>query len=127
MSKEHKFYRCNHCNNMITMLESSGVPVICCGEEMEELAANTIDASKEKHVPVVSMVGNTILVEVGSIAHPMEEKHYIKWIYLQTKRGGQIKNLVPQEEPRAVFSLDDDEVVAIYEYCNLHGLWKTEL
>jgi superoxide reductase len=127
MSKEHKFYRCNHCKNMITMLESSGVPVICCGEEMEELMANTIDASREKHVPLVSMVGNTILVEVGSIAHPMEEEHFIKWIYLQTKRGGQIKNLVPREEPRAVFSLDDDEVVAVYEYCNLHGLWKTEL
>lgn len=127
MSKEHKFYRCNHCKNMITMLESSEVPVVCCGEEMEELMANTIDASREKHVPLVSMVGNTILVEVGSIAHPMEEEHFIKWIYLQTRRGGQIKNLVPREEPRAVFSLDDDEVVAVYEYCNLHGLWKTEL
>jgi superoxide reductase len=109
------------------MIHSSGAKVVCCGEEMEELVANTVEASQEKHIPVVSIVGNTVLVEVGSISHPMEEKHYIQWIYLQTKHGGQRKCLAPGEEPKASFALDNDEVVAVYEYCNLHGLWKTEL
>lgn len=127
MCEEHKFYRCKHCGNIVGMIHNSGVPVVCCGEEMEELVANTVDASKEKHVPVVSIVGNTVKVEVGGVHHPMEEKHYIQWIYLQTKNGGQRKCLKPGDEPVAAFALDNDEVVAVYEYCNLHGLWKTEL
>lgn len=127
MCEDHKFYRCKHCGNIIGMLHNSGVPVVCCGEEMEEMVANTVDASKEKHVPAVSIIGNTVKVDVGTIPHPMEEKHYIQWIYLQTKKGGQRKCLKPGEEPAAVFALDNDEVVAVYEYCNLHGLWKTEL
>ncbi|MBP1756594.1 MAG: hypothetical protein H6Q59_2992 [Firmicutes bacterium] len=127
MGDEHKFYRCKHCGNIVGMIHNSGVPVVCCGEEMEELVANTVDASKEKHVPVVSIVGNTVKVEVGGVHHPMEEKHYIQWIYLQTKNGGQRKGLKPGDEPVATFALDNDEVVAVYEYCNLHGLWKTEL
>ncbi|MDF2904771.1 MAG: hypothetical protein K0R34_92 [Herbinix sp.] len=127
MSDEHKFYRCKHCGNIVGMIHNSGVPVVCCGEEMEELVANTVDASKEKHVPAVSIVGNTVKVDVGTIPHPMEEKHFIQWIYLQTKNGGQRKGLKPGSEPTAVFALDNDEVVAVYEYCNLHGLWKTEL
>ena len=127
MCEEHKFYRCKHCGNIVGMIHNSGVPVVCCGEEMEEMVANTVDASKEKHVPAVSIVGNTVKVDVGTIPHPMEEKHYIQWIYLQTKKGGQRKCLKPGEEPVAVFALDNDEVVAVYEYCNLHGLWKTEL
>ena len=127
MCDEHKFYRCKHCGNIVGMIHNSGVPVVCCGEEMEELVANTVDASKEKHVPAVSIVGNTVKVDVGTIPHPMEEKHYIQWIYLQTKNGGQRKCLKPGSEPTAVFALDDDEVIAVYEYCNIHGLWKTEL
>lgn len=127
MGKEHRFYRCNHCGNIIGVIHNAGVPMICCGEKMEELVANTVDAAKEKHVPAVTKDGNLIHVEVGSIAHPMEEKHYIQWIYLQTKKGGQRKSLSPGEEPKASFALVDDEVVAVYEYCNLHGLWKTEL
>ncbi len=127
MGNEQKFLRCKHCGNIVGMIHNSGVPIICCGEEMQEMVPNTTEAATEKHLPVVSIVGNTVLVEVGSVLHPMEEKHYIQWIYLQTKRGGQRKNLAPKEEPKAVFALDDDEVVAVYEYCNLHGLWKTEL
>ena len=127
MCEDHKFYRCSHCGNIIGMIHNSGVPVVCCGEEMEEMVANTVDASKEKHVPAVSIVGNTVKVDVGTVPHPMEEKHYIQWIYLQTKSGGQRKCLKPGDEPVAVFALDNDEVVAVYEYCNLHGLWKTEL
>jgi superoxide reductase len=127
MCKEHKFYRCKHCGNIVGMIQSSGEKIVCCGEEMEELVANTVEASKEKHIPVVSIVDNTVLVEVGSVTHPMEEKHYIQWIYLQTKHGGQRKCLAPGEQPKATFALDDDEVVAVYEYCNVHGLWKIEL
>ena len=127
MCEEHKFYRCKHCGNIVGMILNAGVPIICCGEEMEELVANTVDAAKEKHVPAVSIVGNTVKVDVGTVPHPMEEKHFIQWIYLQTKNGGQRKCLKPGSEPTAVFALDNDEVVAVYEYCNLHGLWKTEL
>jgi len=127
MCKDQKFYKCKHCGNFVGTINDSGVRMVCCGEEMEEIVANTTEASTEKHLPVVSIVGNTVLVEVGSVAHPMEEKHYIQWIYLQTKHGGQRKCLAPGEEPKAVFALDNDEVIAVYEYCNIHGLWKTEI
>lgn len=127
MHKEPKFYMCKHCSNIIEKLYDSGVSIVCCGEDMEELVANTVDASKEKHVPSVSIVGNIVQVDVGDVLHPMEEKHYIMWIYLHTKKGCQRKDLVPGEEPKAVFALDDDEVIAVYEYCNLHGLWKKDI
>lgn len=127
MCEDVKFFRCQHCGNLIEMVHNSGAKVVCCGEPMEELTANTVDASKEKHVPVVSIVGNTVLVEVGGVPHPMEEKHYIQWIYLETKSGIQRKCLAPGEEPKASFALDNDEVIAAYEYCNIHGLWKTEV
>lgn len=127
MNKELKFYRCEHCGNIITKLYDSGVATVCCGEEMGEIQANTVDASQEKHVPSVSIVGNIVKVEVGSVPHPMEEKHYIMWICLQTKKGFQIKYLDPGEEPNALFALEDDSLLAVYEYCNIHGLWKTEL
>jgi superoxide reductase len=124
---EHKFYKCKHCGNIVGMIHSSGAPLTCCGERMEELVPNTVDAAKEKHVPVVTVEGNKVVVEVGSVAHPMLEEHFIQWIYLQTKNGGQRKCLAPGQEPKATFALEDDEVVAVYEYCNLHGLWKTEV
>ncbi|HWT76804.1 MAG TPA: desulfoferrodoxin [Mobilitalea sp.] len=127
MSKEPKFYRCKHCGNIVEIVQDSGVTVKCCGEEMELLEANTVEASKEKHLPAVSIVGNAVMVEVGTVPHPMEEKHYIQWIYLLTKNGLQRKYLEPGKEPKAVFALDHDEVIAVYEYCNVHGLWKTEL
>lgn len=127
MCKDHRFYRCKHCGNIVGMINASGVPVVCCGEKMEELVPNTTEAATEKHLPAVTILGNTVQVEVGSVAHPMEEKHYIQWIYLQTKNGGQRKCLAPGDAPKAIFALYDDEVVAVYEYCNIHGLWKTEL
>lgn len=123
-----KFYLCELCGNLVGMIQESGVKMVCCGKEMTLLKANTEDASTEKHVPVVSVVSNTVKVDVGSVLHPMEEKHYIQWIYLETKNGGQMKRLKPGEEPKATFALSDgDEIVAVYEYCNLHGLWKTDL
>jgi superoxide reductase len=127
LQKAPKFFICRHCGNIIEKLLDSGIPVVCCGEEMGELVANTVDAAKEKHVPSVSIVGNIVQVDVGDVLHPMEEKHYIMWIYIHTKSGGQRKDLLPGEEPKAVFALDDDEVIAVYEYCNLHGLWKKDI
>jgi superoxide reductase len=124
---ETRFYRCEHCGNIIGMIHSSGVPVVCCGEPMKLMEANTVDASKEKHVPVVTVEGDTVIVAVGSAPHPMVPEHFIQWIYLQTERGGQRKALKPGEEPKATFVVKDDKLVAAYEYCNLHGLWKTQL
>lgn len=122
MSKA-KFFLCRHCGNLVSMVHSSGVPMVCCGENMTELTANTADAAGEKHVPVVTVDGNTVTVKVSSVIHPMEEEHYIQWIYLETEKGGQIKHLKPSEEPVAVFVVEDDEPVGAYEYCNLHSLW----
>jgi len=127
MKKEPKFYRCKHCGNIIVKIYDSGVVPVCCGEKMEELVPNTVDASKEKHVPSVTVVGNIVQVEIGEVPHPMEEKHHIMWIYLHTKKGYQRKDLAPGDEPKAVFALDDDEVISVYEYCNIHGLWKKDM
>lgn len=123
---EVKFYRCRHCGNIIAYVINSGVPVVCCGEKMQELVANTVDASSEKHVPVVSRECNVVTVKVGSAEHPMTEEHYIQWICLQTKFGNQRKALVPGEKPEKCFAVcEGDEVIAAYAYCNLHSLWKS--
>ena len=121
-----KFYRCNHCGNIIVYAYSKGVPVVCCGEKMTELVPGTVDASKEKHIPVAEVKGNTVEVVVGSVLHPMTEEHSITWVYLETDRGGQRKNLTPGEEPKVTFALADEKPIAVYAYCNLHGLWKVE-
>lgn len=120
-----KFYKCEHCGNIIAMVKDAGVPVVCCGQKMTELVANTEDAAQEKHVPVYEVKGNIVEVTVGSVEHPMLEEHYIQWIALQTNLGNQRKALKPGEAPKAAFALLDGETVeAVYEYCNLHGLWK---
>ena len=122
---ELKFFKCEHCGNIIEMVEDKGVPVVCCGQRMTELVAGTSDGAREKHVPVYEVNGNTVHVKVGEVAHPMIPEHYIEWIALQTKNGIQRKELKPGEKPEANFALcDGDEVVAVYAYCNLHGLWK---
>jgi len=124
---QNKFFICEHCGNIIGMIYASGVPVVCCGEEMKELVPNTVDASLEKHVPVVSRSGNVVKVVVGSVNHPMEEKHFIKWIALQTSKGNQRKELAPGNEPVAEFLVhDDEEVEKVFAYCNLHGLWASK-
>lgn len=123
-----RFFICNHCKNIITMVEDKGVPVSCCGEKMTELVPNTTDAAGEKHVPVVSVDGSKVAVKVGEVTHPMLEEHHISWIYLETTNGGQMKYLPHTGAPEAVFVLAEGEkAVAAYEYCNLHGLWKKEL
>ncbi len=122
---EMKFYRCAHCGKMIAVVKETGVPVYCCGEPMQEVVPNTVDAAQEKHVPVYEVSGNTVHVKVGSVTHPMLPEHYIEWIALQTKQGNQRKQLKPGDAPEACFAIcDGDEVEAVYEYCNLHGLWK---
>lgn len=124
---DHKFFVCKHCGNIVGLIHNAGVPLVCCGEPMQELKANTTDAAQEKHVPVVTVEGDKVTVSVGSVSHPMTSEHSIQWIYLQTKHGGQRKALLPEEEPKAVYKLIDDEPVAAFAYCNLHGLWKTDI
>lgn len=122
-----KFFICKHCGNLIGMLHDSGARIVCCGEPMHELTANTVDAAVEKHLPAVETVENEVRVKVGSIDHPMAPEHHIEWIYLETTQGGQRKALNVGELPAASFTLcGEDKPVAVFAYCNLHGLWKTE-
>ncbi len=122
---EQKFYICETCGNIIEMVKDVGVPVMCCGKKMKELAAGTTDAALEKHVPDYKVEGNRVIVTVGSVEHPMLPEHYIEWVALQTKQGVQRKFLRPEDKPTTCFSLcDGDEVEAVYAYCNLHSLWK---
>ena len=108
---EMKFYRCDHCGNIVTFVHASGVPVMCCGQK--------------KHVPAAAVEGNLVTVQVGSVEHPMLEEHHIEFVAVETNQGSQIKYLKPGEKPRAQFVLANGEsLVAVYEYCNLHGLWK---
>ena len=122
-----KFYICKHCGNLIEKIHDAGVPVICCGENMHELIPNTVDASGEKHLPVAVVEGGRVKVNVGSVDHPMIPEHFIQWIYLQTEQGSQLKRLQPDQEPNVSFLLGEDKAVAVYAYCNLHGLWMAEL
>ena len=122
---KQKFYVCEHCGNIITKVNDSKVPVMCCGQPMKEMVPGTTDAAVEKHVPVYEVEGNVVNVKGGSVDHPMIPEHYIQWIVLETKEGFQIKYLEPETPPVASFSLTEgDEVVAVLEYCNLHGLWQ---
>lgn len=120
-----KYFICEHCGNIIEMVDDKGVPVMCCGQKMTELVAGEKDAALEKHVPVYSVKDGVVEAKVGEAEHPMLEEHYIKFIAVETKNGYQRKTLNPGEKPEACFALcDGDEVIAVYEYCNLHGLWK---
>jgi len=125
MCKEPKFYVCKHCGNMVSMLHDSGVKMICCGEEMTELVANTTDAAVEKHVPVITVQDDVVTVTVGSVPHPMTPEHKIVWIYLQTEKGEQLNCVDTQDKAETTFKLTEgDKIIAAFEYCNLHGLWK---
>ena len=127
MCNNNKFYICEHCGNMIGMIHDAGVPMMCCGKKMTKLEPGVVEASHEKHIPLVTVDGNAVTVTVGSVAHPMSEEHSILWVYLQTSKGGQRKCLSVDEEPSVRFALIDEEPVAVYAYCNLHGLWKTDI
>lgn len=127
MCNEPKFFICKQCGNLIGMIHNSGVNVVCCGDNMTELIPNTVDASVEKHVPVASVKGNTVSVIIGSAPHPMTVEHHIEWVYLLTQKGGQRICLEANAAPEASFILSaDDNAVAVFAYCNLHGLWKSK-
>ena len=122
---EQKFYICEHCGNIIAKVKDAGVPVMCCGQKMTELVPGTVDAAVEKHVPEYTVEGNKVIVKVGAVEHPMTEEHLIEWVSLQTKQGNQRKALAAGAAPEVCFAIcDEDEVEAVYAYCNLHGLWK---
>jgi superoxide reductase len=128
MCREPKFYVCKHCGNMVSMLHESGVKMICCGDEMTELVANTTDAAVEKHVPVITVKDDVVTVTVGSVPHPMTPEHKIVWIYLQTEKGEQLNCVDTQDVAETTYKLTEgDKIIAAFEYCNLHGLWKVSV
>ena len=125
--KNVKFYICEKCGNIVQKIEDSGVSVVCCGQKMTYLEPGVVEASREKHIPVAKVEGNTVTVTVGSVEHPMSEEHSILWIYLETDKGAQYKHLAPGSAPAADFVLNGEKPIAVYAYCNLHGLWKSDI
>ncbi|PID72153.1 MAG: desulfoferrodoxin [Desulfobulbus propionicus] len=123
MTKKNEVYKCALCGNMVEVLHVGAGELVCCGQGMDLLAENTVDAAQEKHVPVIEKVGNGYKVVVGSVAHPMEEKHYVEFIELIADGKVYRQDLNPGEAPEAFFCVDAAEVSA-REFCNLHGLWK---
>ena len=123
-----KFYKCEHCGNIALKVVDAGVPMVCCGEKMVELVAGSVDAAREKHVPEVTVDGAQVHVQVGSVEHPMTEEHSIQFICLVTEKGYAVRALTPADAPTADFVVaEGDKAVAVYEYCNLHGLWVANL
>ena len=125
--KNSKFYICAHCGNIVEMVKDVGVKPFCCGQKMDELVPNTVDASGEKHIPAVTVSDGIVEVNVGSVDHPMVDVHWIEWVQLNTDKGRYRKVLNPGESPKVSFLLKDEKPLAVYAYCNLHGLWMTEL
>lgn len=123
MTKLNEIYKCAICGNIVEVVHASAGQLVCCGQPMKLLKENTVEASKEKHIPLIVKSENEVLVKIGSIEHPMEEKHYIEWIELQTPDNVYRKYLKPGDEPEAVFKTNE-EIICAREYCNIHGLWK---
>ena len=123
MAEKLEIYKCELCGNIVEVLHGGGGELVCCGEAMKLYKENTVDAAKEKHVPVVEKTAGGFKVKVGSVAHPMEEKHYIEWIEVITDGEADRQFLNPGDAPEATFKIDAGKVTA-REYCNLHGLWK---
>ena len=124
MAEKLSIYKCNKCGNVVEVVHKGPGNLVCCGEDMVLLSENTTDAAQEKHVPVIEKIDDGYKVTVGSVAHPMEEKHYIEWIELLTDDGKAYRQfLKPGEKPVAIFKVDNTAVSA-REHCNLHGVWK---
>ena len=123
MTEKLEIYKCDVCGNIVEVLHGAGGELVCCGEPMKLFKENTVDAAKEKHVPVVEKTAEGLKVKVGSVAHPMEEKHYIEWVEVIVDGKAYRQFLNPGEAPEATFAISADQVTA-REYCNLHGLWK---
>lgn len=125
MAKQLEVYKCSLCGNIVEVLHGGVGELVCCGQPMQLLTENTVDAAKEKHVPVIEIGAGSITVKVGSVAHPMEEKHYIEWIELIADGKAYRQFLKPGEKPEAVFPITAKTVTA-REHCNLHGLWAAQ-
>ena len=124
MTKLNQVYKCDVCGNIVEMLHTGDDDLVCCGQNMVLQEENTVDAVKEKHVPVIEKIKGGILVKVGSVEHPMIDTHYIEWIEVQTDKKVYRKNLKPGDKPQAEFMLDEDILYA-REYCNIHRLWRS--
>ena len=120
---EVKFFKCSHCGNIVEKIHDAGVPMMCCGQKMDRLMPGTTEASAEKHIPEVKVTDNRVWVKVGSVNHPMTEEHYIEWVCLLTDKGVYRKYLTPGKMPTATFLMVNEKPIAVYAYCNLHGLW----
>lgn len=123
MAEKLQIYKCEVCGNIVEVLHGGKGELVCCNQPMKLFKENTIDAAKEKHVPVVEKTSDGFLVKVGSVAHPMEEKHYIEWVEIIADEKAYREFLNPGQKPEATFKIDADRVTA-REYCNVHGLWK---
>ena len=124
MTQQLEIYKCDLCGNIVEVVHASDGTLVCCDQPMTLLTENTVDAAKEKHVPVIEKTASGIKVKVGDVAHPMEEKHYIEWIEVIADGKSYMKFLNPGEAPEAEFEIAADQVTA-REYCNVHGLWKS--
>lgn len=122
MTEKLQVYKCDVCGNIVEMLHEGAGELVCCGQPMKLFVANTVDAAKEKHVPVKEVGANGLTVKVGSVPHPMEEKHYIEWVEIVQNGKAYRQFLKPGEAPQAVFPVQGEWTAR--EYCNLHGLWK---
>ncbi len=123
MTKRLEVYKCEVCGNMVEMVHAGIGELVCCGQPMKLMTENTVDAAREKHIPVVEKVDGGFRVKVGSVLHPMEEKHYIEWIELIADGKAYRQFLNPGDAPEALFSIEADQITA-RAYCNIHGLWK---
>jgi superoxide reductase len=123
MPEQFQILKCEVCSNMLETIRGGAGEVVCCGKSMKILTANTVDAAKEKHVPVIEKIADGYMVKVGGVEHPMEDKHYIQWIELRAGDSVYKQYLTPGQKPEGIFKLKADHVEA-REYCNLHGLWK---
>ena len=123
MAKKLEVYKCDVCGNIVEVLHAGGGQLVCCGQPMKLQVENTVDAAKEKHVPVIQKVDGGVKVKVGDVAHPMEEKHWIEWIQIIADGKSYRQFLNPGDAPEATFTVIGDTITA-REYCNLHGLWK---
>jgi superoxide reductase len=126
MTCEKKFYKCGVCGNIVDHIHVGGGTLVCCGQNMNLLVPNTVEASTEKHIPVVAVSGTSATVNVGSVPHPMVEDHFIQWIYFCTSSKGILKYLNPGDAPEATFCLTEGAEGTAYAYCNLHGLWSAD-
>lgn len=125
MARNFEIYKCELCGNIVEVFHEGDGSLVCCGKPMKLQSENTVEASTEKHIPIVEKTSDGIKVKVGSVAHPMEEKHYIEWIELITDKKSYKKHLKPSDAPEATFCVKDENYM-VRAYCNLHGLWKSK-